>query len=232
MGTVGAINRGTQKSMQARVTSPLVSAKIVDQLVFEFGHIPPKKNSRRFRKSKRGGYTVPSEAYETWHEDSCARYAHVVRPMLPPYFINARYWAEDLSIFDLSNCQESIHDWLTDVGVITDDNAFALPSYYPELCGLMDHPFVEVIVSSLERSPSYQAMHLLRDRPALKAHVDALKAQGQKTSMAAEKVRLKAALISFDEFNENGKEKNLWQEICPSPPQSAKSAGTHGQTAR
>lgn len=166
------------------------------------GRLPSKKNNREFRTTKYGGYTAPNQKHKDWHSEMMRLHSDAIRYLSPPYAIISKFYVDSFVRFDLSNWQESIHDWLSDVGIIDDDNAFVLPGYTPEFSGLSKtNPRVEVDVISMELTPADKAIHLLRDKDAMRSHVAALKASGQKASQASEERRLWAALESFEEYN-------------------------------
>ena len=175
-----------------------------NQLVFTFGHVPPKKNSRQYRKGKHGGgYTVPSDAFKQWHDDMTCEYQIHARLLRSPVSITAKYWAGSLSTMDMSNCEEGLHDWLVNLGVIHDDCIFDLQAYTCELAGLRRGlPKVEVTVAEMDWLPAQQGLYLLRNKDALRTHVERLKGLGVKTSQAAEVARLWEELEDFEAYNE------------------------------
>ncbi len=182
---------------------------MLNQLIFTFGQVPPKKNNRKFRKGKNvGGYTVPSDAFDIWHSEMTCEYSRHVRLLRSPVSITARYWAGSFDVMDMSNAEESIHDFLRDIGAITDDCITDLQAYSCEFVGLRKGlPKVEVTVTELEWTPAQQAMHLLRSKEAMRAHVAGLKAQGLKATQVGERARLWGELANFEEYNERYAEK-------------------------
>lgn len=177
---------------------------ILDQIVFNFGHVPAKKNNRDFAKTENGGFTKPNERHKSWHSDMQEYHHPKIRPLPSPVSIAARYWPGSFKIFDMSNQQESIHDWLVDMGVIKDDNVFELQSYTCELAGLIrGRARVEITVTSFAQSPSQIAMNLLRDKVAMRAHLLKLRESGQKVKLKDETERLWEALRDFQAFDDD-----------------------------
>ena len=165
--------------------------KIRDRLDLVFdGHVPSKKNS--LRRIMRGGrmLTVPSEQYLRWEKESRAKFAGL-RSLDPPYAITARYYPGRLQKFDMGNAQESIHDLLVTLDVISDDNLFELQSFTCELAGLeQGAERVEVSIVSLEPTEFDERLRLLRDKDALKSEVASMKGSGQKTTQKSLRERL------------------------------------------
>jgi Holliday junction resolvase RusA-like endonuclease len=103
------------------------------------GHVPSKKNSRRFLKRGKRVFSVPSEAHEVWHEAQlwflkgqwpANNTLHLVKS------IALTFHAVDARRNDLSNKAESVMDLLVDAGILADDSWFVVPELVLHFAGV------------------------------------------------------------------------------------------------
>lgn len=166
--------------------------RVRDRLEITFnGHVPSKKNSLRRAMVRGRLLTIPSKQYMAWEKSMLSELRSQVRPMRSPVRIIARYFPGRLQKFDMGNGQESIHDLLVKLGVLTDDNLFELQSFTCELGGLdQGAERVEVEVISYEPTEFDHNLSLLRNADALKSAVRDRKEAGQKITQKALKETL------------------------------------------
>lgn len=118
------------------------------------GRIPSKKNSRiaRFIGAKR--FTVPSPAYEAWHQEQSMKLAQY-RPSLPieKCEVILTFYAPDKRTTDLSNKAESVMDLLVDNGFLKDDNWFVVTDLKLKFGGVWrEKPHVQVEIKPYENN--------------------------------------------------------------------------------
>lgn len=85
-----------------------------------------KKNSREFRRSARGGYTIPGEAYEKFRTHAISQLQIVRRDEKfggVPVYMEYKFFKLGMSVQDVDNAIASINDILQDkvLKIIDDD---------------------------------------------------------------------------------------------------------------
>jgi hypothetical protein len=108
------------------------------KLIFD-GHIPSKKNSKRFVRRGKRMVSIPSKAYEEWHNTWMSAWSNLPT-VTEPVKISYEFWVGGVVSpreFDFSNAEESINDLLVDLGVIQDDSWLYLIEKHSKLKGFV-----------------------------------------------------------------------------------------------
>lgn len=118
------------------------------------GHVPSKKNSKRWLKRGKRVFSVPSLSHEVWHEVQML----AVRPYVQrdPFLskgpiekverMKISFRAGDMHRNDLTNKAESVMDLLVDAGILKDDSWFIVPDLQLTFLGVDKTRFVGAIV--------------------------------------------------------------------------------------
>lgn len=113
------------------------------------GDVPSKKNSRRLVFRGARPLSLPSQAYESWHEAqvwelNAVRFGNVP---LKVSGISADLYPSTLRSADCSNKLESILDLLVDTAIIADDNWHEVPVVCAAFNGVdRENPRAEVTI--------------------------------------------------------------------------------------
>lgn len=103
------------------------------------GHVPSKKNSKRWLKRGKRVFSVPSEAHEAWHEEQLWALKSQWAPGTTLHLVERialTFHAADARRNDLSNKAESVMDLLVDAGVLADDSWFVVPELTLHFAGV------------------------------------------------------------------------------------------------